>query len=144
MRGRYPSGPEYVEHLQGSPQAKARAKVVLEVTGGRARVLEACAQLGISEQRFYQLREGGFQALVDFMESRPAGRPPQPTSAADQRVRQLEAQVAALELELRAARAQVEIATVLPRLVHEVEPEKKTSPPATRRRRRRRRSRTPP
>jgi hypothetical protein len=51
MRGRYPSGPEYVEGLQGSAEAKRRAKIILETVTGQLRVQEACQALEVSEQR---------------------------------------------------------------------------------------------
>src|SRR5262249_11220153 len=56
MRGRTPSGPEVIEHLQGSAKAKARLRVILETVHGKRRVRDACALLGISEQRYRQLR----------------------------------------------------------------------------------------
>jgi hypothetical protein len=57
VRGRYPSGPEYVDvqHLHGSAQAKQRLRVILETMMGQWRVGEACARLGICGQRFRQL-----------------------------------------------------------------------------------------
>ncbi len=56
MRGRTPSGPEYVDRLPGSETAKDRLKVVLETMTGTVRVHEACDRLQICEQRFHQLR----------------------------------------------------------------------------------------
>ena len=56
MRGRLPSGPEYVEQLEGSASAKERVKVVLQTMAGTCRVLEACERLQISEPRFEQFR----------------------------------------------------------------------------------------
>jgi hypothetical protein len=54
MRGRYPSGPEYVDvqHLHGSAQAKERLRVILETMMGQWRVAEACDRLGICERSF--------------------------------------------------------------------------------------------
>ena len=115
MRGRRPSGPEYVQSLEGSTSAKERLQVVLETIAGRLRVQEACAHLGISEQRFDQLREQALQAAVERLESRPAGRPAQP--AADEHLQQLQEQAACLETELQAARVRTEIALVLPQVV---------------------------
>ncbi len=43
MRGRYPSGPEFVDKLDGSPEAKERLKVLLETIAGQLRVGDACA-----------------------------------------------------------------------------------------------------
>src|SRR5262252_2687679 len=98
MRGRKPSGPAAVERLPGSPLARQRLRVVLETLAGTCRVQEACTQLGLSEQRFDQLRTQVLQAGLDSLEPRPAGRRPRPVPAAD--VPALQARVAALEIEL--------------------------------------------
>ena len=68
MRGRYPSGPEYVDSLEGSEQAKKRLRVVLETMTGKLRVQEACQILELSEQCFYQLREELLQAALERLE----------------------------------------------------------------------------
>ena len=75
MRGRYPSGPEYVDvqHLHGSAQAKERLRVILETMMGQWRVGEACERLGICEQRFRQLRAELLQAALERLEGRPTG-----------------------------------------------------------------------
>jgi helix-turn-helix protein len=136
MRGRTPAGPEYVEQLQGSPQAKQRLRVVLETMAGKLRVQEACARLGISEQRFDQLRAELLQAALAELEPKPAGRPRRPVE--DPRVTALQEQVAELEQELRTAGVREALAVALPQAAQPVaepaEPEKKT--PASRRLRR--------
>ena len=112
MRGRKPSGAAAVERLPGSPQARQRLRVVLETLAGTCRIGEACARLGVCEQRFEQLRTRVLQAGLDSLEPRPAGRPPRVTAVAE--VAALEAQVAALEIELRAAQVRADIALALP------------------------------
>jgi hypothetical protein len=112
MRGRRPSGPEYVHSLEGSATAKERLQVVLETIAGRLRVQDACARLGISEQRFDQLRALAMQAAIERLESRPAGRPP--PAPADEQVQKMQEQATKLEAELQAARARAEIALALP------------------------------
>lgn len=124
MRGRKPSGPAAVARLPGSPLARERLQVVLETLAGSCRVQEACRRLGLSEQRFEQLRTQVLQAGLDSLEPRPAGRPPRPTPAAD--VQAWQARVADLEIELQAARVRAEIAVVLPAVaVTPAEPAKK-------------------
>jgi hypothetical protein len=113
MRGRKPTGPAAVERLPGSARARQRLQVVLESLAGTCRVQEACARLGLSEQRFDQLRSQVLQAGLDSLEPRPAGRRPRPTPAAAE-VAALQARVAELEIELRAARVREEIALALP------------------------------
>ena len=114
MRGRIPAGPEYVEHLQGSDKAKARLRVILETMMGKWRVSEACAQLGISEQRFRQLREELLQAAVDRLEDRPSGRPPRPQEP--EGTAALRQQVTQLQQELQVSQVREEIALALPQL----------------------------
>lgn len=148
MRGRLPSGPEFVEQLPGSEAAKERARVVLETIAGTLRVREACQRLGISEPRFDQLRIQMLQAGVERLEARSAGRPAQTSTPEEQRIRELEAKLADAELKLKIAQAREEIALTLPNAVRQPgddrvvnnasDPEKKT-----RRRQRRARARSP-
>ena len=124
MRGRKPSGPAVVQRLAGSPRARERLRVVLKTLAGTCRIGEAGARLGLSEQRFDQLRTQVLQAGRDSLEPRPAGRPPRPGPAAEVAAR--EARVAALEIELRAAQVREEIALALPAVqVRPGGPEKK-------------------
>jgi Helix-turn-helix domain len=126
MRGRYPWGPEYVEQLTGSAQAKQRAKIILETVTGKLRVQEACQILGISEQRFGQLRQEMLQAGVASLEAQSAGRPRSPSEAPE--VSALREQLLGLQDELRAAQVREEIALTLPDVVHEpAQPEKKSA-----------------
>jgi hypothetical protein len=126
MRGRRPAGPEYVDRLDGSVQAKRRLKVVLEVTAGRLRLHEACAELGICEQRFHQIRDQAFAAALAGLEPGTPGRPARPPSPEQEQVQALQAQLAAKEVELRATQAREEIALTLARVVQEPSAEKKT------------------
>jgi len=117
MRGRYPVGPEYVDKLQGSAVAKERAKAVLETINGTLRLQEACQLLGVSEQRFHQVRQDAVQAAVTALEPGLPGRPAQQPSPDEELIRALQAEVVGLQLELRAAKAREEIALTLPRLL---------------------------
>ena len=127
MRGRRPKGPEYVDRLDGSAEAKRRLRVVLEVTAGRLRVQEACAQLGICEQRFHQLRDQAFSGALAGLEPGTPGRPARTVTPEQQKLQALEAQLAAKEIELRASQAREEIVLTLARGGQEPEPEKKTT-----------------
>jgi hypothetical protein len=125
MRGRHPAGPEYVDRLEGSEEAKQRAKVILQTLVGELRVQEACDELKICEQRFHQLREEMLQAAVARMEARPAGRPPRPAEEPAEEA--LQEKLAETEAELRAAQVREEIALAMPKLVHRpAGPEKKS------------------
>jgi hypothetical protein len=134
MRGRKPSGPAAVTRLPGSPLARERLQVVLETLAGTCRVQEACRRLGLSEQRFDQLRSRVLQAGLDSLEPRPTGRPPRSTPAVD--VPALQARVAELEIELQAAQVRAEIAVALPAVA--------VTPEAPAKKARRRRASAPP
>src|SRR5262245_50488071 len=126
MRGRHPSGPESVDHLEGSAAARHRLRVILQTLAGRCRVTEACQRLGLSAPRFHQLRAEVLQAALDRLEPRPAGRPRAAAAAATaDPAEALRARVAALEAEVQAARLREELALVLPRVVHAEPPPKK-------------------
>jgi hypothetical protein len=127
MRGRRPSGPEYVEKLDGSAAAKARLRIVLETVAGTRRVSEACALLGVSEQRFEQLRIEALQAGLARLEPQPQGRPPRRSTPAEWEAEQLRIRVAELEAELRLAAVRTEVAAIVPSAV--APPQKKTPPP---------------
>jgi hypothetical protein len=114
MRGRLPAGPAYVDKLHGPPDAKRRLEIILRTLAGTCRVHEACAELGVSEARFHQLRQEALQAALDGLTPRPPGRPTAPL--ADPRIAELERQTEELRLELLAAQTREEIALVLPRL----------------------------
>jgi hypothetical protein len=147
MRGRKPAGPAYVDQLQGSPQAKDRAKVVLETMDGTRRVREACARLKISEPRFHQLRAVMLQAAVQALEPGTAGRPAQAATPEQEQIADLKEQLAFVEAALKGAQVREEIALGLPRAAQAdqttAEPKDRTATPEkkTRRRPRSRRQR---
>jgi Transposase len=134
MRGRRPAGTEVVDRQQASATAKERVKVVLETIAGVCRVQDACRRLGISTQRFRQLREEILAGALAGAEPGKPGRPAKLPTPLDQENRLLKEQLAAQDVELRAEKARAEIALTLPRLVHEPAAEKKmpSRPPRSR------------
>jgi hypothetical protein len=114
MRGRTPSGPDYVDQLAGSELAKERLKAVLETLAGSCRVQDACARLGLSEARFHQLRARMLAAAMARLEPRMPGRRAKKRSPAEEQVRLLEQQLTEQDVLLRAAQARTEIALALP------------------------------
>src|SRR6266849_4668891 len=107
-RGRKPSGPEYVQDLEGSAEAKRRLQVILETMTGKKRVLEACQELAISESRFLQPRQELLQAALERLERRQAGRPRRtPAAEGDNALR---AELADMERALAAAQLRDELA----------------------------------
>jgi transposase-like protein len=139
MRGRRPAGPDYVDRVPGSPQAKERLRIIFKTMQGELRLREACQLLGISPQRFHQLREEAIRTAVAGIEPGAPGRPPQTLSPAEQQVRVLEQRLADLEVELQLAKARAEIAVTLPAVAPEPKPEKKKPASSSRSSRRRRR-----
>jgi Helix-turn-helix domain len=116
MRGRHPSGPEFVARLHGSATAKQRAQVVLETIAGHCTVGEACERLGISEQRFDQLRIEMLQEGIDRLEPQPAGRRARVETPEEMENKCLKARIAELEARLRAAEVRAEVALTLPQV----------------------------
>jgi hypothetical protein len=116
MRGRWPAGPEYIDKLQGSVEAKERLKGILDTMFGQARLLEVCARQNIGETRFHQQRVIAMQAAVTALEPRPAGRPSRASAAPAEQIRVLEQRVQELEQALHEAQVREEIALVLPHL----------------------------
>jgi hypothetical protein len=112
MRGRKPMGAEVTDRLTGSEQARLRVKTVLQTLSGELRVQEACAILGISEQRFDELRLEAVQAAIDALETKPAGRPG--AAAVDPKFDQLQQRVTELEGQLQAALVRAELAASMP------------------------------
>jgi len=115
MRGRRPAGPELAGRLEGSAQARRRMRVVLETIAGVRRVQEACAELGICEQRFETIRAEAIRAGIAALEARPVGRPPRVLTEAQAQIARLKERVAELEAQLQVAEVRVELAGVLPR-----------------------------
>jgi hypothetical protein len=126
--GRKPQGAALVERLLGSEHAKARLKLFLQTLAGERTVEEACAQLGICSSRFFDQRNAWLHESLALLEPRAAGRPRQvepPPSPAEmaalrERVAELEARAAAVEV-------QAELARTLPHVVARASAPKKTA-----------------
>lgn len=73
--GRKPQGIEQVELLPGSTVAKQRLEVFLANLAGQLSVAEACAQLGLHESRFFELRKRWLEESVELLEPQQPGRP---------------------------------------------------------------------
>jgi hypothetical protein len=73
--GRKAHGIEQVERLPGSTVAKQRLEVFLANLAGRLSVAEACAQLGLHESRFFELRKRWLEDSVASLEPQLPGRP---------------------------------------------------------------------
>jgi transposase-like protein len=127
MRGRPVPGPEFVQRLQGDAAAKRRMEVVLQTITGALRITGAAKELGISTQRFHTLREEALQAGVDKLTHRPGGRPSKQATPEQQRIAELEQEIAHLRQELEVGRLREEIAAILPGRQGRVEKKRRTS-----------------
>jgi hypothetical protein len=116
MRGRFPQGSEYIDKLDGEPEEKERLKAILATLSGEKRMLEVCAELGIGETRFHQLRATALQAALAALAPKPAGRPSQVMRSEAQQLRVREERIEELELALHEAQVREEIALVLPQV----------------------------
>lgn len=112
--GRPPLGPEIVDRIEGSEEAKKRARIILEVIAGKLSVDAACQALGIETTRFEDVRKEAFAGLVAALEPKPAGRPPKPVDEAAERLKTLEEENKRLKIELLTSHVREEIAVMLP------------------------------
>jgi hypothetical protein len=102
---------EQVDRLEGSPVARARLRVILANLAGQISVAEACAELGIEESWFFELKHESLKRFAQALEPGTPGRPAaaEPTAEA-QEIAALKEQTRRLGLELKAARLREELA----------------------------------
>ena len=125
-RGRPPLGLQHVDRLPGSEDARARLKIVLATLTGEKTVVQACAELGVGESRFHDLRNEFLAKGVEALEPRPLGRPPapEPTELEKENLR-LHRELQQAKLELQGALIREEIAVVMPHLLKPSRAQKK-------------------
>jgi hypothetical protein len=135
--GRPPLGPELVDRLGTTEEAKTRLKAILETMTGMKTVEDACAQLDISESRFHELKSIALTAAAVSLEPAPRGRPRKQDDPAAGELEQMKQKIAELEQELIFAKARAVVATAFPHLIKDPNTEKKKNPRDERRKRRR-------
>jgi len=111
-RGRKPLGIDQVDRVPGSSTAKERLRVILANIAGELSVEDACGALGVEASRIFDLKRRFLEESVRLLEPRPAGCKPTARSSEQDRIDALETQIKRLELELKAARLQEELARV--------------------------------
>ncbi len=115
-RGRKPLGIDQVDRVSGSPLAKERLRVILANIAGEMSIEEACGALEIEAPRLFDLKRRCLEDWVKSLEPGTPGHKRAPRSAEQSRIDELETRITRLELELKAARLQEELARVgLPR-----------------------------
>jgi len=115
--GRPPKKLDHVDGLHGAEAEKRRLRVALETLTGDMTVREACRQLGVSESRFHALRREALQGALAGVSAGQAGRPREVEPEAARRIRELEAEVKELEMDLRTAKMRAELALVMPEVL---------------------------
>ena len=118
--GRPTMGLDHLNKLDGTADAKTRARLILETLTGERSIPDAAEQLGIKEARFHVIRDEALQAIVKALESRTPGRKPKPApTAKDLRIAELEAALQDMGDKLHAARIREKLALTLPHVFAE-------------------------
>lgn len=105
--------------------------MILETIGGRRTIQSACAQLGLSQTRFHEIRAQALAGALAGLESKPAGRPSM-TPRESPEIRALKEENLELRMDLQCARVREQIATVMPHLLEPrpaADQKKKAMPP---------------
>lgn len=121
--GRPGKGPELVEGLAGTAEAKRRLKLVLQTLAGELSVEDARAELELSEAGFHKLRRQALAAAVERLEGQAPGRKRVEPSAEEKEIADLRAKVERMDLELEIARYRENVALTMPHLLKRREAE---------------------
>jgi hypothetical protein len=116
-RGRPPKGSALVEKFEGSEEAKERLKTIVATLTGELTMWEAWGHLGVSEQRFHQMRDEVLQSGLAVVEPKQVGRPRVEESEDAVQVRELKERVKRLELEVKAGYVRTMIALTMPKVL---------------------------
>jgi hypothetical protein len=132
-RGRRTDGAKLVDRLNGSAEAKARLKMILETLSAERTAGQAGLAVGIGERRLHKLRLRALQHALSSLEFQPVGRRARQPSQDDRHIEVLEAEVQRLRIDLRAAQIREEIALSIPQLLKKKRHAKKRLHPKMRR-----------
>jgi len=107
-----------LEPLPGTAEAKARLAAIVATMAGETSIPDACAELGIGEARFHEMRKEFLASALGLLEKKPAGRKPAaPPEDATARLAEMEDEVRTLREMLEASRIRTEIALTMPHLL---------------------------
>jgi transposase-like protein len=115
--GRPCKGPNLVDGLDGSAEARTRLRIVLETIAGQRTVAEACAALGIQEAAFHKMRDKALAGAMAGLEPGTPGRPRHEDPPEAALIRKLEKENLDLKIDLRASQIREEIAVMMPHLL---------------------------
>ena len=110
-------GPELVEGLEGTQEAKKRLEVILETIGGQTSAQEAYEQLGLSKSMFHDIRTGSLKAALESLEAKPRGRPRQEVTADQRENERLSKENEELKAALLIAHVREELALAMPHVL---------------------------
>ncbi len=116
--GRRPDPAAIITRLAGSPQAQQRMELMLQTLTGKSQIPEAAARLGLGRSRFCLLRQEMLQAALQSLEPKARGRPPMESTPQEQQIADLQEQVLALKIDLKAAQIREELALLMPHVLH--------------------------
>lgn len=134
-KGRPVKGPELVEGLEGSEEAKRRLEVILETIGGHISVQEAIEQLGLRKSMFHEIRKESLRAALESLEAKPRGRPRQEVTEDQRENERLRKENEELKAALQIAHVREEIALVMPHVLKGADAKKKRMEERKKRRR---------
>lgn len=118
-------GPLLVEKLSASEHARLRLKLILETIAGQRTAIEAAEILGITEQGFHKLRMERLQSWAEDLEPKPTGRKPKEEHEDTTKIKELEAQIKELKIDLKTSRLREEIALTMPHILTTTELDEK-------------------
>ena len=122
--GRRPDPAAIITRLAGSQQAQQRLNLMLQTLTGQSPIPEAAARLGLGRSRLCLLRQEMLQAALEALEPKTRGRPPTENTPQEQQIAELQEQVLALKIDLKAAQIREELALLMPHLLHKKNPTK--------------------
>lgn len=120
--GRPVLGLGHLDRIEATPIARQRLELVLRSAVGNVTGQEAAEQLGLSEQRFSELRTRGLQCAAHGLEPGSPGRPRKTLSSDEvtklvEENRRLERENRQLRAEIELARVRTQLALVLPHVL---------------------------
>lgn len=124
-KGRPAKGPELVEGLEGTQEAKKRLEVILETLGGQTSVKEAYEQLGLSKSMFHEIRTESLKGALERLEAKPRGRPRQEVTEEQRENERLRKEIEELKATLQIAHVREELALAMPHVLKEADEKKK-------------------
>ncbi len=109
-------GPDLVDELGGTEEARTRLKTILEQINGEVTVEQACAELDVARSTYFELRQRALSAALIGLSPKPRGRPATraETAAQDRELAALKEQYEREFTELQMANLRQELRLIFP------------------------------